>query len=196
MIKTDLQLFAEGEETNNETGTEAQEKAKNVAPAQGGEAKTFSADYVHDLREESKAYRQTAKNYETALRKALNVGDGEELGDIDKRISRMQSESAKAVNDAMATANARLIQAEIKGLEGYDEKLLKKVMDFSKITVEADGTVKGVKEAAEEAAKEYPAVKQAQPPKYNNGTGKAPVGGEKYGPDVLAFRQAAGLKID
>ena len=174
--------------------------AQATTPAQAPQAaepqgKTFSADYVHDLREESKGYRQTAKTYEQALRKALNIADGEEIGDIDKRIKAMQNAQTAAVTEATAKANARLISAEIKGLDGYDPKLLAKVIDYSKITIDDDGNVTGVKEAAEEAAKEYPAViKEKTPAKYSGGTGSAPVGGEKYGKEIAAFRRAAGLK--
>ena len=197
MVKLNIQLFAEGEgesapaQTTPTPATPA-EPSKPAAEPQG---KTFSADYVHDLREESKGYRQTAKSYEAALRKVLNVADGEDIGDVEKRIKTMQAANEKAVTDAVNVANSRLIAAEIKSLEGYDHKLLAKVMDYSGVTVDENGEVKGIKEAAEAAAKEYPAVIiDTKPAKYSAGTGNSPVGGEKYGKEVAAFRRAAGLK--
>lgn len=196
MLNTNIQLFAEdpepagaGEPT---PATADPQPAKSSGSSSGQSTKTFSEDYVHDLREEAKGSRQLAKSYENALRKALGIGEDENLGDINKRIESRNAEHQKQVNDALNKANSRLIKAEIKALEGYDTKLLEKVMDFSKITVDENGDVKGVKEAAEEAEKEYPAVKINQPAKYSGGTGSAPVG-EKYGRDMLAFRSAAGL---
>ena len=200
MLRPNIQLFAD-EGTAPETNpAPASEPAAAAAPAksatpepQQASGKTFSQDYVHDLREESKGYRQAAKTYENALRKVLNVPDGEDLGNIEKRITAMNDAQAKAAKDALAMANARLIAAEMKALDGYDQKLLAKVIDMNKISVDENGEVKGVKEAAEEAAKEYPAVLNKTPAKYSAGTGSAPVG-EKYGKDMLAFRNAAGLK--
>ena len=75
--------MAEAIETNNAPqGTEPQ-ATPDPAPK---ETKTFSEDYVHALREENKSYRTRGKTYEDALKKILKVSDGEELGDINKRI--------------------------------------------------------------------------------------------------------------
>lgn len=116
------------------------------------DTKTFSADYVKALREESKGYRQRATTTEKAIRTALGLKDDEELGDIEQRIKARESSTLQA-------ANNRLIAAELKGLEGYDQKLLSKVIDLTNVKVDDKGVVTGIKEAAEAAAKEYPAVK-------------------------------------
>lgn len=116
------------------------------------ETKTFSADYVKALREESRGYRQRAATTEKSIRVALGLKDDEELGDIEQRIRARESSTLQA-------ANNRLIAAELKGLEGYDQKLLSKVIDLTNVKVDDKGEVTGIKEAAEAAAKEYPAVK-------------------------------------
>lgn len=179
-----IQLFAEGDP---EPGTEPAPD-----PAVKSSGKTYSEDYVHDLRKESAGYRTTAKTYESALRKALNVADGEELGNIDERISAVSQAHETALQNTMKKANDRLIAAEIRNLEGYDHKLLSKVIDLSQVTVEEDGTIKGLEDAVKAAETEYPAVKKEEiPPYYAGGTGGTPLPG---GNAFKAIRAAAGLE--
>ena len=200
MLNINIQLFADDGNGQADPVNNSNPQQNGATSKEGGSAasgKTFSEEYVHDLREESKTYRQQVKSLESSLRKALEIGDDEDIGDVNKRIEARKNTQEKALSDALNAANSRLIKAEIKALEGYDTKLLEKVMDMSKITVDENGEVKGVKEAAEAAEKEYPAVKiNNQPAKYSNGTGSAQVGSEKYSKDMLAFRAAAGLKND
>lgn len=126
---------------------------KNSSQAQE-DAKTFSADYVKALRDESKGYRQRATGTEKAIRTAFSLKDDEEIGDIEQRIKARETSILQAAND-------RLIAAEMKGLEGYDQKLLSKVIDLTTVKIDDKGNVTGIKEAAEAAAKEYPAVKSS-----------------------------------
>lgn len=77
-LKPNIQLFAEPEQA--EPGNQPS------APA----GKTFSEEYVSALRGESAGYRTRAKQYEAALRKALGLEDGEDLGDLDGRLSAHQ----------------------------------------------------------------------------------------------------------
>ena len=175
----------------------AQQTTPATQPAVQNDTRVFSEDYVKALRNESAGYRTTAKTYENALRKVLNIEEGTKLDNLDNRITAMQEATAQQIKDTMSKANSRLISAEIRGLEGYDSKLLAKVIDYSKITVDDDGNVTGLKEAAEEAANEYPAVlKEKTPPKYAGGTGSTPVGNGKYTADEILIRKAAGLPID
>ena len=116
------------------------------------EGKTFSADYVKALRDESKGYRQRATGTEKAIRTAFGLKEDEEIGDVEQRIKARETTILQA-------ANNRLIAAELKGLEGYDQKLLSKVIDLTTVKIDDKGNVTGIKEAAEAAAKEYPAVK-------------------------------------
>ena len=131
--------------------------AADAAPA----GKTFTEDYVKTLRDESSGYKTTAKAYESALRKAFGLKDSEELGDVGERLTSYQQAQQRQIDDALSTANQRLIKAEIKSIAGYDHKLLEKVIDQSNIKVDENGTVTGLKEAVEAAAKDFPAVKIA-----------------------------------
>jgi hypothetical protein len=122
---------------------------------------TFSADYVNTLRSESKGYRQRAKAAEeslSAVRTAFGLKQNEDIGDIAERLTQRDAQ-------ALSKANERLIAAELHSLAGYDQALLAKVIDLTGVKVSDDGTVKGIKEAAEAAAKAFPAVKaQTQQP--------------------------------
>ena len=146
-----LQLFAEP--NNGDQGP-----VKDTPPAAG---KTYSEDYVSALRGESANYRTRAKAYEGALRTVLGLKDGEELGDLNARLSAYQQNQTKQQSAALEAANKRLISAEMRTLEGYDHKLLEKLIDLSNVKVEEDGTVTGLAEAA---ANDFPAVRKSPPP--------------------------------
>lgn len=146
-------------------------------PPQGEETKVYSADYVKALREEAKNHRLKASNYEKSIRAALGLKDDEDIGDIAKRLTEREAKTLKAAND-------RLIAAELRALEGYDHKLLSKVIDLSGVKVDEQGNVTGVKEAAEAAAKEFPAVKLGTKQPYvppNPG----PTGGNGANPNAI-----------
>ena len=68
-----IQLFAEDDPPpqNNDP-----------APNNPSAGKTYSEDYVHNLRNEAAGYRTTAKAHEKALRTILGIADGEELGNM------------------------------------------------------------------------------------------------------------------
>ena len=139
----------------NQAGTPEAEPAQQAQ-------NTFTSEYVSALRNESKGYRLAAKANEQALRTLLGVKENEELGDVNSRIAAFQQNAANQQQQVVETANLRLIQAEIKALEGYDSKLLEKLMDFSKVAVDAEGNVTGLKEAVEAVAEEFPAVRKKQ----------------------------------
>lgn len=166
---------------------------QNTPPAPTG--KTFSEDYVHDLRNEAAGYRTQNKTYEAALRKALGVADGEELGNIDERISSREQARQNAIDNALKQANDRLIEAAISSKEGYDKKLLSKVIDRSKLKVNDDLTIEGLDDAINAAEEEFPAVKINTPPFYAAGTGNSSLV-SKYGSEGAAIRAAMGLKVD
>ena len=99
----------------------------------------------------------------------LGISEGEELGDLNARVAAYQSNLTAQQEKTLATANQRLISAEIRGLEGYNVKLLEKVIDQGNIKVDENGNVTGVKEAAEAAAKEFPEVLKAEKQKWAPG---------------------------
>lgn len=94
------------------------------------------------------------KTYESALRKLLNLKEDDALDDLDTKINDYQSKAELALK----RADERLIAAAINNLSGYDTKLLAKVMDMEKVSVDEKGEVVGLTEAVAEAAKEFPAV--------------------------------------
>lgn len=107
---------------------------------------------------ESSAELETLKTtntaYENALKSIFGISDGEELGDVAQQLAdytNMLETKAAAVDD-------RIITAELKAIQGYDNKLLAKVIDRTNIKVADDGTVTGLTEAIAAAEKEYPAV--------------------------------------
>lgn len=133
------------------------------------EGKTFSEDYVKSLREEAKSFRVNAKNYEAKLREALELSSDADISNLDNLIKSKKEMSTKMVESAIIKANDRLIKAEIKSLEGYNAKLVEKLLDKSKITIDDDGNVLGVKEALATLEIEFPEIKKGivvstQPP--------------------------------
>lgn len=155
MLKPDIQLFAEPADP-------APAELSSTEPA----GKVFTEDYVTGLRRESAGYRTTARTYESTLRTVLGLKEGEELGDLNARVTAFKQAQQKQIDDTITAANQRLISAELKALTGYDHKLLAKVIDLSKVKVDDQGNVTGLKEAVEAAAKEFPAVKTAGRPQY------------------------------
>lgn len=98
---------------------------------------------------------ENEKAYSAALRKLLEIPENEEIGSIDERISAYE----KSVEAKLAAARDQVISAELKALSGYDTKLLDRLIDRSKLTVDKNGKVNGIEEAVKAIATEFPAVK-------------------------------------
>ena len=92
--------------------------------------------------------------YETALRKIFKLADGEELGDIDGKLTELEAEHEKLIS---ATKD-KLITASLNALDGYNTKLLARLIDRSKITVDENGNITGLEEAVKAVSDEFPAV--------------------------------------
>ena len=123
-------------------------------PAQG---KVWTDEYVQGLREEAKTNRLAKKNLEAKLKTLIGLKDDEDIDDA--KITSYQAQKKAEVENAITKANERLILAEIKSLEGYDAKLVSRLLDKSKVTIADDGTITGIKEAVEALAIEYPQIK-------------------------------------
>ena len=173
-LPINIQLFAEGDPAPTPSPDPA--PAAEPAPTPGG--KVFSEDYVRTLRNESAGHRTTAKKYEAALKTVFGIDADAELGDdLEGHINALNQRNEAAQQNALKKANTRLIVAELHSRDGYDHKLLEKVIDLSKVTVDDDGTVKGLDEAIKAAETEFPAVKKSNvPPPYAGGTGSEPAG--------------------
>jgi len=149
--------------TNTETTTTpAPATIPAVTPqTPAAQGKTFTEEYVVSLREEAKSNRLAKKNLEAKLRNLIGLKEDEDIDD-----AKITSYQAKILQDnatAITTANNRLIQAEIKNLEGYDTKLVSKLLDKSEVKIADDGTVTGIKEALAKLELEFPQVKTNTP---------------------------------
>lgn len=142
------------------------------------EPKLFSEDYVKTIREEAKENRLARKAAEEerdnlALKFKDVIGLKPEDPLKDESITLYKENLTKNMNAALEKANERLLQAEIKSLDGYDVKLVSRLLDRSKVTIEEDGTIKGLKEAVEELENEFPQIRKgtvnggANPPTNN-----------------------------
>ena len=156
--------------------------------------KTWSDDYVTTLRAENKMRRIANSNYEKALRSIFKLGEDEELGNLDKRIEAFNAANQKAVDDANAKADAFIIEMELTKAIGdsYNDKLTRKLLDYSSIKVE-DGKVTGLTEALQKLAEEYPEVVAQKPPKTADGTGSSKTATDKMDEERKRFRKALGL---
>jgi len=130
-----------------------------TAPATG---KVWTDDYVQQLRDEAKNHRLGKKTAETLLRKVLGLKDEEDIDET--KITAYQTKQQQAIADAASKANARVIAAEIKLMADYDPKLLARLVDHSKISVDDAGNVTGLKEQLPALEAEFPAIKVAGKP--------------------------------
>lgn len=138
------------------TGNQTPITTQQTTPPPTG--KTWTDDYVQALREEAKTNRLAKKALEQKIRAVLGLKDDEELSD--SRIDAFKVANEKAISDAMAKANERLIAAEIRGATEYNTKLAEKLIDRSKIAVDENGNVIGVKEALAALEIEFPEIKK------------------------------------
>lgn len=162
-----LQMFAEGDPPPNP----APAPAPNPTPAPAA-GKTFSEEYVISLREENKQFRLNAKTFEGHVRTLTGIKDGDITAE---HVTAYQKANAKTIADALTIANSRLIAAEVKSLDGYNAKLLEKLIDHTKITIDDKGDVVGLKEQLDALALEFPEVKKT--PAAAGGGSANPAGG-------------------
>ena len=131
----------------------------------------FSEEYVKSLRGEAANHRTEKQKYQTHLRTLMGLAPDAELNET--MIANFQKEQATATKKTLETANARLLSAEIKSLQGYDAKLVERLLDKSKITIGEDGTITGLTEAVTALEAEFPAIKVGT----QSGGGANPAGG-------------------
>lgn len=152
---------------------------QNLTPeVKAPEPKLFSEDYVKTIREEAKENRLARKAAEEerdnlALKFKDVIGLKPEDPLKDESITLYKENLTKNMNAALEKANERLLQAEIKSLDGYDVKLVSRLLDRSKVMIEEDGTIKGLKEAITALEEEFPQIRKgtqtggANPPPNN-----------------------------
>lgn len=79
---------------------------------------------------------------------------------VRERLARERLKTgADAHEDILKLANQRLIEAELKGLQGYDCKLLSRLIDLSSVQVDSEGNINGLEAAVKAVEDEFPSVK-------------------------------------
>ena len=142
--------------------TQTEQAAQNEVKENGGKGE-FKEGIV---------ITENEKAYDAALRKLLEIPEGDELGDLETRITEFKEKTAAALN----AAKEQVISAELRALQGYDTKLLNRLIDRTKLNVDDSGKVIGIEEAVKAIEAEFPAVvlKEKKPfVPISSGTGTA-----------------------
>lgn len=163
--------------------------AEKITPAAEPNTKTFSEDYVKAIREEAKENRLSKKAVESKLKKILGLKDEDDISD--EKIAAFQTNQQTQLTAALQKANDRLLQAEIRGLDGYEPKLVERLLDKSKVKIADDGTVTGLAAAVEALAIEFPQVKKVVGA--GGGANPPPSGNGKEELEDAALRKSMGL---
>ena len=118
------------------------------------------------MREESKNHRLQKKAYETKLKDLLGLKPEDDINNVEELISNYKTNNSKAVEEAFKKSNERLIKAEIKALEaqGYNTKLVEKLINTSSLKIDDDGNITGLTEAVQALEQDFPEIKKSQQP--------------------------------
>lgn len=173
-------------ETNNQPATIIDIDDKQAKP------RSYSEDYVKDLRQENKEYRLRAKSREQALKRVLGLSETDSLDEnLDARITQFLNEAEQKLKEANSKVNTYLINRAIADecKDVYDEKLMHKIIDLSCVSVDESGKVTGIKEAIANAEKEFPAVKKQQVAKYSDDTGNSSINNPGESDAIKAFKK-------
>jgi hypothetical protein len=103
-----------------------------TTPAPTQDPQTFSREYVHELREENKTWRQKAQGHETAAQQAKAEAD------------KFRADAEKIVAEARSAADQRVIRAELKAAAvkaGIIDLDGLKLLDTSGVKIGEDGEV-------------------------------------------------------
>jgi len=118
--------------------------------------------YLSSLRNEAKENRLKLKETEKLLKSALGLSDDEEVN-IEK-INNFKTQIDSKLNDAISKSNELILKATINNLDGYDTKLVSKLLDKSTISVNDLGEVIGLEEAVNKLVEEFPSIKKSIQP--------------------------------
>lgn len=131
---------------------------KPEKPTSGPE--TFSKEYVHELREENKGWRQKLADSETA-RQAAEAAAKKAKDDADASIAAHNSATTERV--IRAEMKAAALKAGMIDLDGL------KLADLSKIKLKDDGSIEGADEL-------LTALKEAKPYLFGEAKGSSHAG--------------------
>jgi len=118
--------------------------------------------YIKELRDEAKRTRLSKKEAESEIKKILGLEEDAELNE--DTVKAYQKKVQQDITDKTDKANDKLIKAEIKDLDGYNNKLVNALLDKSKLTISENGDVDGLKDAIEALEVEYPEIKTQKAP--------------------------------
>jgi hypothetical protein len=124
------------------------------------ESKVWSDDYVKSLRDEAKENRLKLKATEKLLKASLGLSDDEEV--TEEKITAKRLDAESKINEALSKSKELILKASIKNLEGYDVKLVNKLLDRNSIQISDDGEVIGLEDAVNKLSEEFPAIKKVQ----------------------------------
>ena len=119
-----------------------------TAPLQQSQLpETFSREYVHELREEAKNTRIAKLAVEVERDTFKTVAE------------KAKQEADERVTNSEKTSNDRIMRSELKAVAlkaGMIDLDGLKLADLTKVTLEADGTIKGADEMLEQLKKDKP----------------------------------------
>lgn len=116
--------------------------------------------YITKLRDEAKTNRVQAKENEKLLREALGLTEDESISDWKEKISSVKKSNEDKINETMSKTKELLLGAAIKNLDGYDTKLVAKLLDRSTLEINDAGDIIGLTEAVEKLSEEFPTIKK------------------------------------
>lgn len=96
----------------------AETNAEQTAEPQGGEQKTFDADYVSKLRAENAKYRTAAKANEDAAKRLAEIEESQK-SDAEKAAERLAAAEKRA-----SEAEAKALRTEVATAKGVPAELL------------------------------------------------------------------------
>lgn len=151
--------------------SEEKEKVLNEIKSDKVSQKTYTEEYVnqlkeenqayiHSLREEAKTWRLLTRTNETKLKEVLGLNPTADLTNVDDVITAYKATQSKTIDDAVNKSKTLMLKAEIKSLgTDYNTKLLDRLMDKTKISIDDDGNVIGLQDVLKEIEVEFPEVR-------------------------------------
>lgn len=125
--------------------------------------KEENQNYVHSLREEAKNWRLNTRKYETKLKEVLGLNPNADLENVDDLITNFKTNQSKTIEQALNKSKELMLKAEIKALSNnYNTKLLDRLLDKSKISIDDDGKVVGLDDVLKEIETEFPEIRLNQ----------------------------------
>ena len=95
---------------------------------------------------------------------ALDLKEDEVISDYVEKINFTKQLNDSKIKETLSKSKELILNASIKNLEGYDTKLISKLLDKSSVSIDDEGNVSGLDEAVIKLAEEFPAIKKLPTP--------------------------------